>query len=309
MSLQVVFLGTAGSVPTSNRSLPAVAVQRKGELILFDCGEGVQRQMVKARLGFNKKMKVLVTHMHGDHMLGLPGLIQTMSLLNRQKKLEIYGPAALADFVEAIKQTVQFTLTFPLEIVMVKEGGLVCEEKEYEIFSATANHVAHAFAYSLVEKPRLGIFYPEKAKELQIPEGPLWSRLQHGLAVKLSDGRTVEARNVVGPTRPGRKIVYTGDSGPSNSIVKLAKHADLLIHDCTFDDELADVAGEDRHSTPTIAAHTAAEAGVKRLVLTHISARYKAPELLLDQAKKRFSNVEVAEDFKRISLPLLKGAN
>lgn len=305
MSLQVIFLGTAGSIPTTKRSLPAIAIRRKGELTLFDCGEGVQRQMVKAGLGFNRKMKVFITHMHGDHMLGLPGLIQTMSLLDRTRKLEIYGPTGLEDFIEAIEKTVQFTLTFSLEITEIEHEGLVCEEKEYEIYAARADHVTPTFAYSLVEKPRPGKFYPEKAKTLGIPEGVLWSKLQHGSAIKLPDGRVVESEEVVGPPRPGRKIVYTGDSRSSKSIVKLAKNTDLLIHDCTFDDELVERAVEDGHSTPSQAVKTAKKAKVKRLILTHISARYKTPDLLLKQAKKGFSYVDVAEDFMKIDLPLL----
>ncbi|MFQ6068383.1 MAG: ribonuclease Z [Candidatus Bathyarchaeia archaeon] len=305
MSLQVIFLGTAGSVPTNMRSLPAIAIRRKGELILFDCGEGVQRQMVKAGLGFNKKMKVFITHMHGDHVLGLPGLIQTMSLLDRTRKLEIYGPTGLEKFIETIEKTVQFTLTFPLEIAEIEDEGLVCEEKEYEVYAAWANHVAPTFAFSLVEKPRPGRFYPEKARALGVPEGILWSKLQHGSIVKLPNGRIVQPEKVVGPPRPGRKVVYTGDSRSSKSLVELAEDADLLIHDCTFDDELAERAKEDGHSTPSQAVKTAKKAKVKRLILTHISARYKTPDLLLNQAKKGFSNVDVAEDFMKINLPLL----
>lgn len=305
MSLQVIFLGTAGSVPTPTRSLPAIAIQRKGELILFDCGEGVQRQMVKARLGFNRRMKVFITHMHGDHIFGLPGMIQTMSLLGRTRKLQVYGPSGLKEFVEAVAKAVQFNLAFPLQIAEVEGEGLVCQTKEYEIYSAWADHVAPAFAYSLVETLRPGKFYPEKAKALGVPEGELWSRLQHGSAVKLPNGRVVEPEEVVGAPRPGRKIVYTGDSRASSSLVKLAEDADLLIHDCTFDDELAERAEEDGHSTPSKAVQTARQAKVKRLILTHISARYKTPDLLLKQARERFVDVDVAEDFTRISLPLL----
>jgi ribonuclease Z len=305
MSLQVIFLGTAGSIPTPKRSLPAIAIRRKGELILFDCGEGVQRQMVEAGLGFNRKMKVFITHMHGDHMLGLPGMIQTMSLLDRAKKLEIYGPVGLEDFVEAFEKTVQFALTFPLEIAEIEGEGLVYEEKEYEIYAACASHVTPTFAYSFVEKPRPGKFYPEKAKALDIPKGVLWSKLHHGSAVKLPNGRVVEPEKVVGPKRPGRKVVYTGDSRSSRSLVELAKNADLLIHDCTFDDELAERAKEDGHSTPSQAVKTAKKARVKRLILTHISARYKTPDLLLEQARESFLNVDVAEDFMKIDLPLL----
>lgn len=304
MSLEVIFLGTAGSVPTVTRSLPAVAVLRKGEILLFDCGEGVQRQMVKARLGFNRRMKVFITHMHGDHVLGLPGLIQTMSLLDRTRSLEIFGPPSLEKFVDAIKETVQFALTFPLAITTVQEKGVTCDEEEYQIHAARADHVATALAYSLVEKPRPGKFHPEKARALGIPEGVLWSKLQHGATIRLPNGNLVKPEEVVGPPRPGRKITYTGDSRSSESLVQLATHADLLIHDCTFDDELAQRAEEDGHSTPSQAAETANKAQVKQLILTHISARYKTPDVLQEQALKGFPNVKVAEDFMKISLPL-----
>lgn len=304
MSLEVIFLGTAGSVPTVTRSLPAVAVLRKGEILLFDCGEGVQRQMVKARLGFNRRMKVFITHMHGDHVLGLPGLIQTMSLLDRTRPLEIFGPPSLEKFVDAIKETVQFALTFPLAITTVQEKGVTCDEEEYQVHAALADHVATALAYSLVEKPRPGKFYPEKARALGIPEGVLWSKLQHGATIRLPNGNLVKPEEVVGPPRPGRKITYTGDSRSSESLVQLARHADLLIHDCTFDDELAQRAEEDGHSTPSQAAKTAKKAHAKQLILTHISARYKTPDRLQEQALKGFPNVKVAEDFMKISLPL-----
>ena len=305
MSLQVIFLGTAGSIPTLTRSLSAVAIWRKGEVILFDCGEGVQRQMVKAHLGFNKKMKVLVTHMHGDHMLGLPGLIQTMSLLGRTRKLEVYGPSDLKKFVDAIEQTVHFALTFPLDVIKVEDEGLVCEEKEYLIQSAWAKHSIPAFAYRFTEKPRPGRFHPQKARELNIPEGALWGQLQRGVAVKLKDGGAVNPEEVIGPSRKGRSVTYTGDSRSCDSILKLAKNSDLLIHDCTFDDSLEERAAKDGHSTPSDAAKTALRAETKRLVLTHISARYKKPNLLLRQAKKTFSEVVVAEDLMKIDIPLV----
>lgn len=305
MSLSVIFLGTAASIPTPQRSLPAIAIQRKGELILFDCGEGTQRQMIRAGVGFHRKTKVFITHMHGDHLLGLPGLFQTMSLLDRERKLEIYGPPKIKAFVEAMSQTVQFKLTFPLETFKIEEAGLVCEEREYAVHAAWADHDIPSLAYALVEKPRPGKFYPDKAKDLGVPEGPLWSRLQRGLQVKLPNGRIVKPQDVMGSLRPGRKIVYTGDTRPSTSLVQLAANADLLIHDSTFDDELAEKAHEDGHSTASQAAQTAKKAKVKRLILAHISARYREPDLLREQAKKIFPHVDTAEDFMRIDLPLL----
>lgn len=304
MYISVVFLGTAGSVPTQHRNLPAIAIQRKDELILFDCGEGTQRQMVKARLGFHRKTKIFITHMHGDHVLGLPGLIQTMALMDRKRKLQVYGPKGINQFIEAIKTTVQFALTFPVEVEEIEDNDIVCEEKEYTVTAARSRHVVESFAYALTEKPRPGRFYPEKALKKGVPKGPLWSKLQQGVSVRIDSERLVKPEEVTGPPRLGRKIVYTGDTMPFPALVGFAENADLLIHDCTFDDELADRAREDGHSTPTQAAKTAKKAQVKKLVLTHISARYKDVGLLLEQAKKTFPEVVAAEDFLLIDLPL-----
>ena len=301
--MQITFLGTGGSIPTAQRGLSAVAIKRKNELLLFDCGEGTQRQMIQAGVGFHRKAKVFVTHMHGDHVLGLPGLLQTMSLLGRTNKLEIYGPTGIKDFVEAINQTVRFTLTFPVKVTEI-DAGMVCEEKEYTVTAVQSGHMTPSLAYSLTEKSRPGRFHTETAKKLGVPEGPLWSKLQFGESVKLPDGRIVEPETVLGAFRPGRKIVYTGDTGPSEKVAKLAEYADLLIHESTLEDEMKDRAVEDGHSTPSMAAETAKKANVKRLVLTHISARYKDANLLLQQAKKIFANTELAEDFLRLELPL-----
>lgn len=305
MSLRVIFLGTGGAVPTPKRGLPAVLVTRKGEQIMFDCGEGVQRQMVRARSGFHRKTKIFITHMHGDHVLGLPGLLQTMALLDRQKKLEIYGPRGIRQFLECIKETVQFVLTFQVEIHEIEETGTVCDEEEYVVQAAWANHIEPSLSYAFIEKSRPGRFHPEKAKTLGIPEGPQWSKLQQGHEVKSSHGKTIKPTQVVGPSRPGRKIVYTGDTRPSNDIAKLANGADLLIHDATLADDLAARAQEDGHSTPRQAAQIAKKAKVKQLILTHISARYDDVSLLLDQATKIFKKTQVAEDFMKIEIPLL----
>jgi ribonuclease Z len=304
MDMQVVFLGTAGSIPTTQRALPAIAVRRQDELMIFDCGEGVQRQMIKARVGFHKKTKIFVTHMHGDHVLGLPGIMQTMSLLNREKELEVYGPVGINAFVNAIEQTVQFGLTFPIKVQEIRKKGIVCEEKEYTVRAVHADHVVSALAYAFIEKPRPGRFNEERARNLGVSKGPLWSKLQHGGIVKLSNGRTVEPNDVLGKSRSGRKLVYTGDTRPSEAIVELSKGADLVIHEATLGDELKERAFEDGHSTPSQAAETAKRAAARRLILTHISARYKTTDSLLRQAKKVFKNVEIAEDFMRIDLPL-----
>jgi ribonuclease Z len=304
MSLYITFLGTAGSVPTPKRSLPSILIQRKGEQIMFDCGEGVQRQMIKAKAGFHKKMKIFITHMHGDHVLGLPGLLQTMALLDREKRLDIYGPPGIKRFLEGIRETVQFVLTFPVEIHEIQKAGIICEDEEYLVQAVWANHVIPSLAYAFIEKSRPGKFYPEKAKALGVPEGPLWSKLQHGKKVKLSNGRIIKPEDVTGPPRPGRKIVYTGDTRPFKGFTKFASNADLLIHDATLDNEMAERAEEDGHSTPEQAARNAKKAKVEQLILTHVSARYDDTSILLEQAKKIFKNTKVAEDFMRIEIPL-----
>jgi ribonuclease Z len=304
MSIRIIFLGTGGSIPTPKRGLPSMIVQREGEQLMFDCGEGVQRQIIKARTGFHKKMKVFITHMHGDHLLGLPGLMQTMALLDRQRKLDVYGPPGIIDFLECIKKTVQFALTFPIEIHEIQEQGKIYDEDAYSVEAIRSNHVIPSLAYAFVEKPRAGRFYPEKAKSLGIQEGPLWSSLQKGQPVQLPNGKIVKPEDVSGPLRPGRKIVYTGDTRPFRQLANFALGADLLVHDSTLDDTLSERAEEDGHSTPSQAAETAKKAKVKRLVLTHISARYDETDVLFGQAKKIFDNVVVAEDFMKIEIPL-----
>jgi ribonuclease Z len=305
MSMHVIFLGTAGSVPTLERSLPAVLIKRQNEQLMFDCGEGVQRQMIKVKAGFHKKMKIFVSHMHGDHVLGLPGLLQTMALMDRQKKLEIYGPEGIKQFLECVRESLHFGLTFPVEIHEVYDAGVICEEKDYVVEAAGSNHVVLGLAYAFVEKPRPGKFYPEKARALSVPEGELWSKLQHGDKIKLSNGRVVSPEEVLGLPRKGRKIVYTGDTRPFKGFAKFAASADLVIHDSTFDDTLSEKAEIDGHSTPGQAAQQAKRAKAKRLVLTHISARYADTGLLLEQARKVFRNTLVAEDFMELELPLL----
>ncbi|MCJ7762263.1 ribonuclease Z, partial [Candidatus Bathyarchaeota archaeon] len=272
---------------------------------MFDCGEGVQRQMIKAKAGFHKKLKVFISHMHGDHVLGLPGLLQTMALMDRQRTVEIYGPEGLKRFLEGTREVLQFALTFPVEIHEIHAAGIICSEKEYTVEAAWANHVIPSLAYAFVEKPRAGKFYPDKARALGVPEGELWSKLQHGEHVTLASGRVVRPEEVMGSLRRGRKIVYSGDTKPFEGFARFAAGADLVIHEATLDDALAEKAVEDGHSTPSQAAEAAAKAKAKKLVLTHISARYADARVLLEQAQKIFKNTFVAEDFMQLELPLL----
>jgi ribonuclease Z len=306
MSLRVIFLGTSGAIPTLKRSLPAVLIQRGNEQLLFDCGEGVQRQMIRAKVGFHRKMKIFLSHLHGDHVLGLPGLLQTMALMDRKKKLEVYGPEGTGAFLKCVSETLRFGLTFQVEVHEVHERGVICTESDYTVEAVWANHVTPSFAYAFLEKPRPGKFYPEKAVALGVPKGLLWSKLQHGETVVLSDGRVVKPEEVTGKARCGRKIVYSGDTRPFKGFAKFAASSDLVVHEATFDDDLGEKAELDGHSTPSQAGLQAKRAKAKMLALTHVSARYADAGLLLEQAKKVFPNTIVAKDFLVLELPLGK---
>jgi len=296
--LELIFLGTGGSTPTRERNLPSVVIKYDSELLMFDCGEGTQRQMGLVRLSPAKKMKIFISHMHGDHVFGLPGLIQSMALLGRQNSLEIYGPKGVKDFVELVNETVQFNVTFPIRIHEVK-AGKIDDAERYEVRAAWADHVVPCIAYSFAERPRPGKFHVQVARRLGVPEGPLWKMLQMGKAVRVK-GKRIDPRLVVGPPKPGIKVVYATDTRPSRRVASLASNADVLIHDGTFDGSLEEKAGPDGHSTASQAAKVAKAARVRKLVLTHISARYRDPSILLREAKKIFRSTVVARDLMTI---------
>jgi len=306
MSIRLIFLGTGAAVPTIERSLPAVIFSRGKEQIMFDCGEGVQRQIMKAKTGLHKPLKILITHMHGDHVLGLPGLLQTMALMDRRKPVDVYGPEGIAQFITCLRETLQFNLTYQVNVHEIINSGLICNEPEYVVEAQHNNHAVNGFCYAVVEKPRPGRFNPSRAHELGIPEGLVWSKLQQGHEYTLPSGQIVKPSDVSGPVRKGRKIVYTGDTKPFDEFAQFAANADIVIHEATFDDELFEKASLDGHSTPSQAAMQAKVANAKQLLLTHISARYTDTSLLLLQAKKIFPNTIVATDFFEIELPLSK---
>ena len=298
--VKLLFLGTSGSIPTKERNLSSVVMKYDSELLMFDCGEGTQRQMGMAKLGLAKKMKIFISHMHGDHVLGLPGLFQSMALLGRKNDLDIYGPRGIRKFVESVNKTVQFNLSFPLHVHEVR-AGRIDNEKLYEVHSAWTDHVIPCLGYSFVEKPKPGRFNVQIARRLQIPEGPLWKTLQMGKPVKVK-GRKIDPRLVVGPSRPGIKVTYATDTRPAPGVVFLASRADVLIHDACFDSSLEEKASQDGHSTAAQAARVAKRGKVRKLILTHISARYRDSSILLKEAKKVFPNSVVASDLMTVDL-------
>jgi len=280
----------------------SLAVMREGEMVLFDCGEGTQRQMMRYGVGFSFR-EIFFTHYHADHLLGVIGLVRTMGLMDRQEPVILWGPRgaqrilshALAVGIEKNK--------FPIEIVELKPGDRL-RRAGYDIVVFATEHRADTVGYTLAEHTRLGRFDPDRARALGVPEGPLWGQLHRGMTVALADGRQISPETLVGPPRPGRSLVYTGDTRPAGTVLDAARGADLLIHDSTFGEDERDRAIETGHSTAREAAEIARDAGVRHLILTHISARYnrEAPELLAE-AGAVFPIVTVARDGMKVELP------
>lgn len=297
-TLQVFFLGTSGALPTISRNLPCILLKWGSHDLLFDCGEGAQRQMMKARTGFSFE-SVFITHWHADHFLGIIGLLQTMSFSGRLEPLTIYGPDAVHDIVSDMKQICRTRLKFPLESRRMKAGDSL-DFPGYRIHAVATDHGIPGLAYIFEENNRPGRFNREQAISLGIRPGPLFGRLQRGEEVVITvDGeeRRITPDMVMGEARPGRKIIYTGDTRPILSeLAGMGDHADLLIHDTTFDNAEYDRAREFMHSTAGEAGEVATALKVQRLSLFHISTRYTSVENHLQDAKKKFSGEILAPD-------------
>jgi ribonuclease Z len=273
MSMRVTFLGTGGAVPTTERNPSSVLVNREGDRLLFDVAEGTQRQMMRFGTGFTIS-DVFVTHLHGDHVLGLPGLVQTMDFNDREHGLSVYAPAGIKDEVDALVHAANTHPSFPVHVYGVEPGEVAVRRDDYEVRVFEVDHRTTAVGYALVEDERKGEFDRERAEELGVPVGPTFSQLHEGEPVELEDGRSIQPEQVVGDPRPGRKLVYTGDTRPSTEVAAAAADADLLVHDATFADDRRERAAETGHSTARQAAEIGNQAGVERLALTHISSRY-----------------------------------
>ncbi len=295
MDLDVLFLGTAGSSPSRRRGLPATLVRRGGDRLLVDCGEGTQRQLMRS-VGLIELEELLITHFHADHVLGLPGMLKTFALRQRERELTVYGPRGLGRLFELL-QPVIGRLTFPLTLVELEPNDEL-ERDGYRICAFDVDHGAQGLGYALVEEPRPGVFDPERARELGLTPGPDFGRLQRGETV---DG--VRPDQVMGEERRGRKLVLSGDTAPCDMTRLVAWEADVLVHEATFLDEDAERARETRHSTATGAAGLAAAAGVELLALTHLSPRYSGGQVR-DEARTVFDNVVVPRDFDRVEIPL-----
>ncbi|MEX0657199.1 MAG: ribonuclease Z [Nitrosopumilaceae archaeon] len=298
--MKLIFLGTSAAQPTSERALTCICLEKDGEVLMFDAGECAQISYLKCGLGWNKKMRIFVTHLHGDHCIGILGLLQTMTLQNRIEPVEIYGPEGIEEFIASNIKILNFGLSFPVIISTVNEG-FVLEDKTYFIHACEADHFIPAFSYLFQEKDKPGKFYPEKAKALGIPEGELWHKIQMDHEIKVGN-KTVRPSDVMGEKRRGRKIGISGDTRPTKKLEDFFKNCDYLSFDSTFSDELKEKAIETCHSTAKEAAMLAKNANVENLILTHFSARYKDESELLAEAKTIHNSVIAAKDLLEIEI-------
>jgi ribonuclease Z len=297
--MEITFLGTSSAVHSYTRSHPSIAIKAFGEVLLFDCGEGTQRQLIYAKISPMKISKIFITHYHGDHILGIPGLLQSMNFRGRETKLTIYGPKGLDNLRQAISNLGFPDFDFPLEWIEV-DTGTVIEDEEYVIKAQRVKHNTLTLAYSVEElkKPR---FLRQKAIDLGVPVGPDFGRLHNGESVEVN-GKIIKPEQVLGPPRKGHKITYSGDTMPCEEIINFAKDSTILIHESTYKSEDKDKADLHAHSTSADAANIALNSNSKELILTHISTRYTEVDDLLKEAQEIFKNTKIAKDLMKLEL-------
>jgi len=311
--VQVTFLGTSSGVPTKGRNVSAVALRlpQRSELWLFDCGEGTQHQFLRSELRVSQLRRIFVTHMHGDHVFGLPGLLASLGLAGTCSGIDLYGPDPLRDYLEGVLRTSSTRIGYPLRSHRVKDaaasGALLLDDDDITVRCTKLIHRVPAYAYRVDQKPRAGRFDVEQARTLGIPPGPIYAELKAGREVVLDDGRIINGASLCGPERAGASVVYCTDTVFCEAAVELAAGADLLIHESTFSHGEAELAIARQHSTSTMAAQTALAAGVQQLVLTHLSPRYMpgnpmTPDDLLAEAQAIFANTRLARDFLSIDV-------
>jgi ribonuclease Z len=299
--MQVIILGTGSALPTPERRTSATAVLYEGEMLLFDCGEGTQLQIRKAGLRHGKLSRIFITHMHGDHVIGILGLLMTMELSGRERPIELYGPRALGDYVTMSARLLSTGFRYPIIFHEVCPGT-ICQTDTYEVECLPLNHRILTYGYALQERDKPGTFNLTRAEALGIPKGPLFGQLQRGQAVTLPDGRTIAPQEVLGAPKRGRRIAYCLDTRPCPEAAHLARDADLLLYDSTLAAGAEQEASEKGHSSSRQAAVLAKEAGVKRLVLTHISSRYTDPRQLLAGLEGLHDDIVMARDLLALSV-------
>lgn len=303
--MRVIPLGTSSGRPTLKRNVSGLAVAREAEWLLFDCGEGTQTQIARAGLSPSRLTAVFITHLHGDHFNGLPGLLSTMGLDQRTRELTLRGPRGIREYKDTLERLRVSFVTYPVELrefASLPELSVVHEAADYTVSACQLDHRIFALGYRVDEHPRPGRFNVERARSMGVPEGPMWGRLQSGQDVQLEDGRVVHPSDVLGPERPGKSVAYCLDTRPCAASVELARGVDLLIHEATYTEEFVQEARDYGHSTAAQAARTALDAGARRLLITHFSTRFPDPTPLLEEARAIFPNTVLAEDLTEIEV-------
>lgn len=307
-NVDFVFLGTGAGVPSKLRNVTSIVLQlleERGTAWLFDCGEGTQHQILKTAVKPRKIEKIFITHLHGDHIFGLPGLLSSRSFQGGTEKLTIYGPEGIADFVNISLKVSTTHLQYPLEIIEIKEG-LVYEDEQFTVQALPLDHGIYCVGYRIVEKDRPGALLVDQLKEQGVKPGPLFKALKNGETVQLEDGRILDGKDYLGEPQEGRIITILGDTRVCENAVRLAENADYVVHEATFAADESEMATAYFHSTTLQAAQTAKAANAKCLILTHISSRYSVEEaeLLRQQSETIFPNTIVAEDLVQVKVPL-----
>jgi len=303
--MKVIPLGISSGKPTLRRNVSALAVAREAEWLLFDCGEGTQMQIGRAGLNPSRLAAVFITHLHGDHFNGVSGLLSTMGLDRRVRDLSLVGPAGIGEYLAVLARLKILYVNYPLRLsehAEMRRPRVVYDAEQYAVSALELDHRVFDMGYRVEERPRPGRFDVARARELGVPEGPLFGRLQSGHAVHLPDGRRVEPAQVLGPPRPGKSVAYCTDTRPCEASVELARGVDLLIHEATFTEELSGEAREFGHSTAAQAARIAKRAGARRLLITHLSTRYPDPSRLLEEARAIFPETALAEELVAIEV-------
>jgi len=299
VDLDLVFLGTSGSMPTAQRAPAALLLRRGGERLLFDCAEGTQRQLLRSNVGLLELREVFLTHYHADHYLGLPGMLKTFALRGREVPITIYGPPGLRDLFDALRR-IFGRLTYTVELKELRPGDELIRD-DYRLATFAVAHGVSAVGYALLEDARPGRFDVQAADALGVPPGPERGALQRGESITLPDGTTITPDRVLGPARPGRKVVIAGDGGPSETVIEAARNADVLVHEATFCEDERERAKETQHSTAQEAAGVARAAEVRLLALTHLSNRYFGGEVARE-ARTIFPSTVVPKDFDTIDV-------
>lgn len=308
--MELTFLGTGSGSPTRARNVSGCALRlpQRGEWWLFDCGEGTQHQLLRTpHLRLSQLTRIFLTHLHGDHLFGLPGLLASRALSQGGSgPVTLYGPEPLGPWLKATLRASSMRFGFPVTVVTL-EPGAICDDGDFRVTAAEARHRVEAYAFAVEERPQAGRFDVDAARALGIPAGPIYGRLKDGQTVTLDDGRVIDGRTLVGPPRPGRKVVFSGDTVFSPNVVALAEGADLLVHESTYAEADRALADRAHHATASQAAQTACAAGVRRLVLTHFSSRYEGAadvgvDTLLEEARALFPETLLAHDLMRLEV-------